>query len=103
MQHAGELTRDCFRQVYWEFMFADYLILLVESVHNYKMILPYLRGELTFENPVMKVVVGLCLLSCALQYIQQPIEALADPCVAYLVATCSVFRLCWFQADAGGV
>ena len=63
-------------------MLADWVVLLVESVHNYKMLLPYLRGELAFENPVMKMIIGLCFLSAALQYIQQPMEGLADPCVA---------------------
>jgi hypothetical protein len=61
---------------------VDWIVLLVESVHNYKMLLPYLRGELAFENPVMKMIVGLCLLSASLQYIQMPMEGLADPCVA---------------------
>ena len=67
----------------------DWIVLLVESVHNYKMLLPYLRGELAFENPVMKMIVGLCFSSAALQYIQQPMEGLSDPCVA---SSASTFR-----------
>ena len=83
-------------------MFADWIVLLVESVHNYKMLLPYLRGELVFENPVMKMIVGLCFLSAALQYIQEPMEGLADPCVASFA---SIFRdaASFYKRTCGGV
>ena len=63
-------------------MFVDYLFILVESVSHYRCLLPYWRGEPTFENPKMKIIVYICLMSCAIHYIHEPMEALSDPCVS---------------------
>ena len=36
--------------MYWEFMFVDFLFLVAEAVSNFRCLLPYWRGELTFET-----------------------------------------------------
>ena len=61
-------------------MFVDYLFLLAESVSHYRCLLPYWRGELTFENTKLKMIVYICLVSCAFHYPHEFFEALADPC-----------------------
>ena len=57
-------------------MFVDYLFLLAESVSHYRCLLPYWRGELTFENPNLKMIVYICLVSCAFHYPHEFFEAL---------------------------
>eukprot|EP01043_Picozoa_sp_COSAG02_P130433 COSAG02_NODE_68107_length_251_cov_0.684211_1_plen_59_part_10 len=43
-------------------MFVDYLAPLVEAVSNFRCLLPYARGDLVFESPRLKAIVGVCVV-----------------------------------------